>query len=204
MDAKTLKTYCDGIGVELIKKKPIPKNFENIIAATRARQRERDDLVWINSTSGERKYASEVAKEIGVSLPTIRKYHEQGLSLEQMRHKDFTSKAERPVTIDGVTRSFREWCDMNQIQMGTAMKRARDGYTLANAVTQPTRFKASSGSKQVICGASYIDSLGNIVVVKNVEEGFLENDVLYIGRSLSGRLPMSDFLQKFEKANEQR
>lgn len=200
MDAKTLKTYCAGSGIDLNKNKPIPKHFDNIIAATRSRQRERKDLVWINSASGERKYASEVARELGVSLSTVLRHHEEGLTLEQMRKKEFTAKVDQTVTIGGVTRSFREWCDKNQIQVPTAMKRARAGYSLADAVTLPTCFR----SNVIACGENYIDSQGRVVEVQKIDEGFLEDEVLYQGSVLSGRLPKSVFSDRFKRTNEQR
>lgn len=200
MDAKTLKTYCTGNGIELNKNKPIPKRYEKIIAATCSRQRDRADLVWVSSSSGERLYASEVARELGVSYKTVIRYHEQGLTLEGMRDKDLIPKVEKPITISGVTLTFREWCSKNQIQLGTALKRVRSGYSFIEAVTMPTGFK----SRQVNCGDNFVDSQGLFVIVRNVEEGFLEDEIVYQGKTLSGRLPKSVFSDRFKRANEQR
>lgn len=201
MDAKTLKTYCASNEIHLNKNKPIPKRFDNIIAATRSRQRERNDLVWIRSSSGEKKYASEVARELRVSPSTIYKYHKHGLSYEQMCDMNFTSKVNQHITIDGETHTFREWCEKNAIQVATAMKRVRAGYLLSEAVTLPVGFKTGlcDDANAINPGSRYADGQGQIVLVQKVEEGFLEDDVLYQGTNLAGRLPMSIFAYRFKR-----
>jgi hypothetical protein len=47
--------------------------------------------------------------------------------------------ADRPVTIDGDTRSVREWCSINEISLSTAYARYHSQWPILKAITTPVR-----------------------------------------------------------------
>ncbi|MBC3871508.1 hypothetical protein [Undibacterium oligocarboniphilum] len=72
VDSKTLRKFAQSIDLEIPKSKPVPRQFENIVAALRSRARHRADLRWIEH-NGERLCVAQWATLTGIPAETIKK-----------------------------------------------------------------------------------------------------------------------------------
>jgi hypothetical protein len=81
IDNKTLQIFADREQIIIPRSKPVPRDFQKIIAAIHARMIKRSDLFWIVHNN-EKKYLSQWADSTGIRASTIKKRLSLGWSVE--------------------------------------------------------------------------------------------------------------------------